>query len=368
MSAWYEVKNLEDIASPALLIYPDRVRWNLDQMLAIAGGPERLRPHVKTHKLPELVRQQIQAGITKFKAATLAEAEMAARAGAADILIAYPMVGPGIPRLLELVRHFPNTRFSCLADDAKVIQRLSRAWAMAPCALTVLLDIDCGQNRTGVPPDSRALALYRSLATLPGLVPGGLHVYDGHITEPDPVRRAALCDEAWKPVEVLIAALERAGLPVPQVIAGGTPTFPIHAQHARRECSPGTCLLWDFGYADKYADLNFQFAALLLTRVISKPGERRLCLDLGHKAVASENPHPRVRLLNLPDATAASHSEEHLVVECPRADDFDVGDAFYGVPRHICPTVALYAEATVIEHGARSQVWRVIARDRRLTL
>src|SRR5947207_2782744 len=83
--------------------------------------------------------------------------------------------------------------------------------------------------------------------------------------------------------------------------AGGSPTFPIHASHTDRECSPGTTVLWDFGYGDKYPDLAFQPAAVLLTRVISKPGPDRLCLDLGHKAVAPEMPHPRVRLLELPD-------------------------------------------------------------------
>jgi D-serine deaminase-like pyridoxal phosphate-dependent protein len=106
----------------------------------------------------------------------------------------------------------------------------------------------------------------------------------------------------------------------------------------------------------------------VLTRVISKPGPRRLCLDLGHKAIASEMPHPRVIFLNLEDATAASHSEEHLVMETDRSSEFKVGDCLYGVPWHICPTVALHSEAIVIEDGKANGSWAVAARERRLTI
>src|SRR4029077_4696005 len=79
---WYAIADVAGVPSPALLVYPDRVRENIARMLAIAGGPARLRPHVKTHKLPQVVRMQLDAGITKFKAATIAEAEMTAAAGA----------------------------------------------------------------------------------------------------------------------------------------------------------------------------------------------------------------------------------------------------------------------------------------------
>ena len=134
------------------------------------------------------------------------------------------------------------------------------------------------------------------------------------------------------------------------------------------ECSPGTCVFWDFGYADKLADMDYLIAALVLTRVVSKPGSNRLCLDLGHKAIAAENPQPRVRLLGLEDAAFVTHSEEHLVVETPRAAEFKVGDALFGIPRHICPTVALHSEAVVIRSGRAVERWKVTARERRLTI
>jgi len=151
-------------------------------------------------------------------------------------------------------------------------------------------------------------------------------------------------------------------------VAGGTPTFPIHAKDDSYECSPGTCVLWDFGYAENFADLDFLMAALILTRVVSKPGVNRLCLDLGHKAIAAENPPPRVQFPNLPDATALSHSEEHLVIETKYAGRFSVGDCLFGVPRHICPTVALYSEASIVRDERVTERWRIVARDRRLTV
>jgi len=386
MSDWFDVQNLGDVPSPALLLYPERIRDNIQRMIRVAGGTSRLRPHLKTHKLAEVVRMQLEAGLTKFKCATIAEAEMAAGAGAKDVLIAYPMLGPNPGRLLGLVQAFPGVGFSCVADDASAVQLLARTFSDSGRTLDVLLDVDCGQHRTGVEPGAAAAQLYHLIATSPGLRPGGLHVYDGHIHEPDLAERTEHCATAFSPVNALRRELLAAGLPVPRVVAGGTPTFPIHVKNDSFECSPGTCVLWDFGYAEKFADLDFLVAALVLTRVVSKPGKtsgqsatsrtpsrgkpgaNRLCLDLGHKAIAAENPPPRVQFLNLPDAVAISHSEEHLVVESVNAGRFAVGDCLFGVPRHICPTVALYSEATVICEGRATERWRITARERRLTV
>ncbi len=365
---WFEVANVDEIASPALLLYPDRARENVRRMIQIAGGAGRLRPHIKTHKLAELVRMQIEEGIGKFKCATIAEAELAANAGARDVLIAYPLVGPNVRRLLELAKRFPKTKFACLADDTEAIRAISKAFSSASMEVEVFLDVDCGQHRTGIGFGPPALELYRLIATLPGLKAGGLHVYDGHVHEADLAKRTVLCREAFGPADELRRDLLAAGLPVPRVVAGGTPTFPIHAENASVECSPGTCVLWDFGYSSKFADLNFLHAGLVLTRVVSKPGPNRLCLDLGHKAIGAENPPPRVSFLNLMEAKPISHSEEHMVVESPAAAKLAAGHCLYGVPAHICPTVALYAEASVIGNGRAAQTWRVLARDRRLTI
>jgi D-serine deaminase-like pyridoxal phosphate-dependent protein len=210
--------------------------------------------------------------------------------------------------------------------------------------------------------------LYRLAASLPGLQAAGLHSYDGHLHDSDATARAAACEKAFGPILAFRDQLAIAGLPVPALVAGGTPTFPMHARRNDVECSPGTCVLWDFGYADKLRDMDFLVAALVLTRVVSKPGGDRLCLDLGHKSIAAENPHPRVRLLGLEDVQFVTHSEEHLVIETSRAAQFSVGDALYGIPRHICPTVALHSEAVVIRDGHAVERWKVAGRERRLTV
>jgi D-serine deaminase-like pyridoxal phosphate-dependent protein len=367
MSDWFAVENLEEVPSPALLVYPDRIRENIRRMIGIAGSASRLRPHIKTHKMAEVVRMQMKEGISKYKCATIAEAEMAAAAGAKEVLVAYPIVGPNQARLLVLVQAFPMTAFSCVADDESAIRSLSKVFARSEQKLEVLLDLDCGPHRTGIPAGEAAKQLYQLIATSPGLIPGGLHVYDGHIHESDLAKRKELCAVAFSPIDVFRRELNSAGLPVPRVVAGGTPTFPIHARNNAFECSPGTCVLWDFGYETSFADLNFVIAALVLARVVSKPGANRLCLDLGHKALAAENPPPRVEFLNLPGAKAISHSEEHLVIETTEAGRFSVGACLFGAPRHICPTVALYSEATVVSHGMAAEHWR-IARARRLTI
>src|SRR5882672_1642700 len=341
---WYTLVNQQEVPSPCLLLYPDRVRENIRRMIAIAGGVECLRPHMKTHKMPEVIRMQVEQGITRFKCATIAEAEMTAAAGAEDVLLGYQPVGPNVDRFLELAARFPGVQFSCTTDNRASVGDLSDAAARSSTRLEILVDLDVGQHRTGIAPDTHAFDLYRLIAALPALAPGGLHAYDGHVHDSDVAERMAACEAAFAPVEILRRRLEREGLPVPRVVAGGTPTFPMHARRGNVECSPGTCIFWDAGYGKKLADLDFLPAALVLTRVVSKPTPNRLCLDLGHKAIASEMPPPRVRLLGLEDVNFVVHSEEHLVIETPRAAAFSVGAPIYGIPRHVCPTVALHSE------------------------
>jgi D-serine deaminase-like pyridoxal phosphate-dependent protein len=364
---WYLVENDGEVESPALLIYPDRVAANLDRMIAIAGGAGRLRPHVKTHKLPQIVENHLRAGIGRFKCSTIAEAEMLARGGAPDVLLAYQPVGPNVARLLRLAADWPGTRLSALVDSEDVVAALDRAATDHGLRLGLFLDIDVGMHRTGVAPDESALDVYRRVCRSRSLEPRGLHAYDGHIRDSDLGARTSACDAAFEGLLRLRDRLTAEGLPVPAVVAGGTPTFPVHARRPDVELSPGTCVLWDAGYSTTLPDLDFLHAALVLTRVISTPCGDRVCLDLGHKAIASENPHPRVVFLNLPGATPVGHSEEHLVVTLasPRPRP---GAPIYGVPWHICPTVALHGEAVIVRDALAVDRWRVIGRERHLTV
>jgi D-serine deaminase-like pyridoxal phosphate-dependent protein len=364
---WHTLADPDEIPSPALLVYPERIGENIRRMIAVLGQAERLRPHVKTHKMAEVVQLQLKAGITKFKCATIAEAEMLGQAGAKDVLLANQPVGPNIARLLGLGGWFPDVRFSTIADDAEAVGNLAQAAQAAGVTLPVWLDLDVGMGRTGIAPGQAATTLYKLIGQLPGVEPAGLHLYDGHLHDSDPSKRLAKWQTMMGEVSSFRTGIEAAGLPVPNIVGGGTPTFPFHAQHTDHECSPGTTLLWDFGYRDAFPDLDYQNAAMLLTRVISKPGTDCITLDLGHKAVAAENPHPRVRFIGLDDTEAVVHSEEHLTLRTTEAQRFNVGDCLYGIPRHICPTVALYDRAHVIRGGKLTDQWQVTARARKLT-
>jgi len=367
-SDWFAISNADSIASPALLLYPERIEKNLQRMIAMAGGVERLRPHVKTHKLPQVVALKRAAGIRRFKASTIAEAEMTAAAGGEDILLAYQPVGTNIERLAELMRRFPDSRFATLVDDADNLAAIAKV-AEARCMVFELyVDLNVGMNRTGIAPGSGAASLYRTLCGTPGLKAGGLHAYDGHLHEPDPAVLARAADEAFAPVWKLRDQLRAEGLPVPRLIASGTPTFALLARHDDVEVGAGTTVLWDSGQAEVCPRHEFLNAAVLFTRVVSKPRPDLLCIDLGHKAVASEMPHPRVKLLGLEDAVAVTHSEEHLVVRSSRAADYRVGDVVYGIPYHICPTVALHSEVWAVRDGQAVERWPVVARARRITV
>jgi D-serine deaminase-like pyridoxal phosphate-dependent protein len=368
LSPWYVVQNADEIPSPALLVYPERVEENIRRMIAIAGGVDRLRPHMKTSKLPEVVRMHLDQGITRYKVATVAEAEMAAAAGAPDVLLAYQPVGPNIRRFIQLITSFPHTVFAALVDDEENARTIAKAARASGVTANLYVDLDIGMHRSGIAPDASAIALYRLLTELPGVRASGLHAYDGHIHDTDPAVRRQRCEEGFLHVRRLRDELTAQRLDVPAVVAGGTPTFPFHAARPDVECSPGTTVFWDLNYTTNLPDMDFLPAVMLLTRVISRPGPNRICLDLGHKAVASENPHPRVALMDVPDAKAIGHSEEHLPLETSRASDLAVGTALYALPWHVCPTVALHNEAVVVRNGVASERWTVVARARRITI
>jgi D-serine deaminase-like pyridoxal phosphate-dependent protein len=365
---WHQVENLNEIPSPSLLIFPDRIEANIKKMIEIAGNADQLRPHVKTHKMPEIVKLQLKHGINKFKCATLSETEMVARCGAPDILLAIQPVGPNIERFFRLKKEFKNIKISCIADNEEVIIQLSDMARKTGLETHVWLDINNGMNRTGVTPGEKASRLYERIMDSPMLIAEGLHVYDGHIHEPDLTLRKKICEDSFLSVINLIEELKTEGISPVKVIAGGTPTFPIHTLRKNVETSPGTTLLWDWGYSSSFSDMDFLHAAVLLTRIISKPGIDLLCLDLGHKAVASEMPQPRIKLLGIDKYTIVNHNEEHMVIRTPLADKYKPGDALYALPWHICPTVDRHDTVYVINDHKVTGQWNVVARTRMITI
>jgi D-serine deaminase-like pyridoxal phosphate-dependent protein len=180
--------------------------------------------------------------------------------------------------------------------------------------------------------------------------------------------RPALIERTWEHINILIDKIDTEGLPFPKIIAGGTPSFAVHARRPNIDLSPGTALLWDCGYEKICPELPFEPAAVILCRVVSKPTDETVCLDLGTKAIASEMPAPRAIFPGLPDSKVVMHNEEHLVIQFEGANELDVGQCLYAIPWHICPTVALHAEVGVVENGRVADVWTVVARDRKLTV
>jgi D-serine deaminase-like pyridoxal phosphate-dependent protein len=271
-----------------------------------------------------------------------------------------------VKRFVHLVRGYRSATFRATVDHPDSAHALSAAAEGLDRTIPVLVDLEIGMGRTGIDPGEPAAELYALVDRLPNLEPDGLHAYDGQIHDTDLETRRRSTQPGMERALALRDRLLKRGLPVPRMVVGGTPTLPIHTELDLPgvECSPGTIVLQDDGYATRYPDLAFTPAALLLTRVVSRPRPGRLCLDLGHKAVAADPSGPRARVLGLDDARHLVHSEEHLVIETPRADGIPIGAPLLAIPTHICPTVALHRRAYVIEDGEVVGQWEVTARDR----
>ncbi|MDA1231152.1 MAG: D-TA family PLP-dependent enzyme [Planctomycetota bacterium] len=367
-----ESSAVENLSSPMMVIFRDRLLANLDSMLVMAGHPGRLRPHCKTHKMEQIIRLWVERGVTKHKAATIAECEMLADAGATDILLAYNPVGPNINRIVALAAKFPGCRFSVTADHEKPLQLLSVAATKAKVTIGVMLDVNVGMNRTGIcPDDPSALLLYVQAAKLPGLRAAGFHIYDGHQRQSSLNERKAAVAAQWSAILELRKRCEDADAPVPALACGGTPTFPCYAEmnDPGIELCPGTCVLHDTGYGNQFPDLPFEPAAAVVTRVVSRPASDRVTLDLGNKAVAADPPKgSRVFFPDLPDAVQDSHNEEHMGLVTPDAESHQPGDVLLAIPMHVCPTSALYDRVAIIDKGQVAEYWNVTSRNRKITI
>jgi len=361
--------NFDLIDSPSLLVYPSLVHKNIAEMIRMAGSVHRLRPHIKTHKTVEGIQMMQEQGIYKFKCATIAEAELLAINKAKDVLLAHQPVGLKIDRLIKLITTYPDTVFSAIVDNLEQANAINLKLTDAALRLHVFIDINVGMNRTGIAPIEEALQLYEYIQSATNLQFAGLHVYDGQHRQADPLEREKACDKAFEQVYQWIEKLEQRGYERPLIIAGGSPSFSIHAKKIDRECSPGTNIFWDHGYASICPEQHFTPAVHLVTRVISKPSSNRVCLDLGHKAVASENEiTKRVYFPSNSDLKPVGQSEEHLVMETEQADKYKVGDILIGIPYHICPTVALHETLIAIDNDQIIGEWQVAARKRKINI
>jgi D-serine deaminase-like pyridoxal phosphate-dependent protein len=254
-------------------------------------------------------------------------------------------------------------------DDWTIAQQLDAAFSAESLTAQVYIDINNGQNRTGVQLNDHTFALYQAISDLPQVQVRGLHIYDGHIRDLTVEARKSHSDSDFSPVYPLLQQIDAAGLPKPEIINGGSPSFFPASLREEVFCSPGTTLLWDWGYSTFVGEVGVEWAALLVSRVISKPAPGRITTDLGHKSVGSENPiDKRVKFLNLSDYEPVGQNEEHLILTVKDWDAIHIGDVLYGVPYHVCPSVALHDEAKVIRDNEWVETWSVSARTRKITI
>ncbi|MEW6741208.1 MAG: alanine racemase [Planctomycetota bacterium] len=360
-------ESLRTILSPALVIYRDRVRENLARVLSRLGGdPERWRPHVKTAKVPVIFAEFVNRGVRHFKCATTREATLLAATlaaeaiEAADILVAYPVVGPALARLSSLAERHPSIRFSVLCDDPAGLAEL-------PPALSVFVDVNPGMDRTGIPlAEGGAI---RSLAARCGARFRGLHFYEGHLGDLPAAARRTRAFAGYGELLSLARDLERAGLEIEEIVTSGTPTFTHAVDYRgfrdagfRHRVSPGTVVYHDLRSAETLPELGLQPAALVLTRVISHPASALVTCDAGSKSIAAEAGHPVAAVLGRPGLEPRVPSEEHLPLAVVEGRPPARGEVLLLFPRHVCPTVNLAEEALVVEERRVVDIAPVSAR------
>lgn len=363
---WFVFEGLHQIDTPALVIYPDRVVENIERLKAMVSSPALLRPHVKTNKSMNASKLMMQSGISKFKCATIAEAEMLGMCKAQDVLLAYQPSKPKLERLIKLIKNYPESVFSCLVDNVETASLISISAQENGIIIPVFIDLNVGMNRTGIKPEL-AFDLFHDILVEPGIKFMGFHVYDGHIRDIDLAAREKNCDKDFESVENLRKQVQDDGHPFPLLVAGGSPTFGLHSQRNHVECSPGTFIYWDKGYFDTIPEQDFLFAAIVVNRVVSLPDATKICIDLGYKSISSENDlQNRVYFLNAPHLKPFSHSEEHMVIEAGKDHGYKIGDIFYSLPIHICPTVAMYDQAYTVVNNSLHEKWSITARGREI--
>ena len=360
---------LERTPSPTLVVDLERVRENIRRMVRHAGSPRRWRPHLKTTKTPEIWRELVRAGVREFKCATTRELRLllellhTSDVAESDVLLAYPLRGPGLDELARLASAFPGTRVSVLCEDPALIDSISES-------VSIFVDVNPGMHRTGIPLSD----LERILAVAHGAGSRfrGVHYYDGHLHSGSPEERRRATAACYDGLIELCGTLASDGLQVDEIITSGTPTF-LHAlayegfspDAARpgptHRISPGTVVLHDGRSEEENPDLDLVPAALLLTRVVSHPMPDVATCDAGSKSIAAEAGDPCAWVAGRPGLVALPPSEEHLPLRVAEGARPALGETLWLFPRHVCPTVNL-AEAMLLVDGDEARLVPVAGR------
>jgi D-serine deaminase-like pyridoxal phosphate-dependent protein len=371
--ARYVLSTVEEVMTPALIVYADAVASNIERTLALLGGDaDRWRVHIKTAKLEYTLRMMLERGVRNFKCATTLELLVACECGAADVLVAYPSVGANARRVREIAEQFSDVRVSVLAENEEQV----RQWSGS--RLGVFLDINPGMNRTGIEQDQSAevVKLVRAIGD-GGLEFRGLHYYDGQYGALEQSERTAAAHAGYDSLLKIVSEVERSGVRVQEVITGGTPTFPCSLSYAGfraagfvHRISPGTVVYCDAtSLAQLPKEYGYRAAVLVLARVVSRPRAGMITCDAGHKAVSADAGVPTCAVAGHAELTPLPPSEEHLPMAVKEGvAGPEVGDALYLLPRHVCPTVNNFNEALIVRNGEMESVEKVSARGRETPL
>jgi D-serine deaminase-like pyridoxal phosphate-dependent protein len=360
----YRIRGVENLDTPSLVFYADKIRENITRIGRLLGGYGRLRPHIKTHKCREILDMQTASGVSRVKCATPKEVHLAAQAGVRDILLAYPIVGPLARHVAAIQRDYPELMLHVLVDHPAQVEPLAKACVTASVEVGVMVDVNSGMNRTGIEAGAAAIALVEKIRSSRGIRFSGLHSYGSPPAPGGPDERASVYRRALQTVIDTRKALEGSGIHVPRVVAGNSMDFALAAtMPGIDEVSPGTWILWDKGYETLLPD-QFSYAALVVGRVISRPTSTLFAVDAGYKSVSADPAIPHAQVLSVPGSEVIGRWEEHLLV-CLPAPSLQpvVGEVVYVVPVHVCSTVNMWDEAVVVD--SRGEIvgrWEITAR------
>ena len=375
--AAYRLLDASRLFTPALLVYPDFVGSNVRTVIQLLdGNPARWRAHVKSAKLSYVVKQLTAAGVTALKCATTLELRVACECGAADVLLAYPLVGPKIERVKQLALQHPEVEVSALVENPLAVA----AWRGSKVGLFV--DVNPGMDRTGIrESDVNEIVATAQAVQEAGLRFGGIHYYDGHILPLSGETVEATAHRGYDRLMSLVSEVEAAGVHVPEVITAGTPGLPFTLSYPAfgrlapntgggasprlvHRASPGTIVYNDATSAGQLpAAWDLRPAAIVAATVVSHPAPGLVTCDAGHKTVSADAGVPTCVVLGRPNLQPLKPSEEHLpIAVTPGSPLPEIGEILYLVPRHVCPTVNNFDEAVIVRGGRIEGVERVTAR------
>jgi D-serine deaminase-like pyridoxal phosphate-dependent protein len=362
------------LETPHLLIDGAKMDRNIEKMAGIAGERGvKLRPHVKTHKIPAFAGRQLESGAAGITVAKVSEAEVMAEGGIRDIFIAYPLVTESkIRRAIRLSKE--GVRLVMGVDSLEGGRRLSRVAGLEDLELEVRLEVDTGLRRTGVPLDG-AVELGAGISLLENLRLGGIYTYRGAVLEDGvptlDLERAGL-EEGVLMVSVAERMRER-GIEVEDVSLGSTPTAEYAAEvEGVTEIRPGTYVFYDRMQAKLGACSLEECAASVVATVVSRPHEELAIIDGGSKTFATDVP-PGKEPLNLegfghvvgyPGAVLERVTEEHGMMLLSRDHDLEVGDTVRIIPNHVCSTVNLHDEVYLVDEDGGVERVKVAARGK----